>query len=78
MQDGLKVLVDRIVVDPNLHARWINTFSYLEYIGFRKIVKSQPLWLLSGRSGFLAESARRKVSCTRSSAAGTFRLRAIA
>ena len=41
MQDGLKVLVDRIVVDPNLHARWINTFSYLEYVGFRKIVKSQ-------------------------------------
>ena len=41
MQDGLRILVDRIVADPNLHARWINTFSYLEYVGFRKIVKSQ-------------------------------------
>ena len=27
--------------NPNLHARWLNMFSYLEYIGFRKIVKSQ-------------------------------------
>ncbi|HTV31592.1 MAG TPA: hypothetical protein VME69_00535 [Methylocella sp.] len=40
-QDDLKILIDRIVADQNLHARWINTFSYLEYVGFRKIVKSQ-------------------------------------
>jgi hypothetical protein len=30
-----------IVSNPDLHARWLNTFSFLEYIGFRKIVKSQ-------------------------------------
>jgi hypothetical protein len=34
-------LVHQIVRDDELHARWLNTFSYLEYIGFRKIVKSQ-------------------------------------
>lgn len=31
----------RIVSDNDLHARWLNTLSYLEYIGFRKIIKSQ-------------------------------------
>ena len=40
-QDHLDNLVGRIVADPALHARWLNTFSYLEYVGFRKIVKSQ-------------------------------------
>ncbi len=40
-QNRLESLVDRIVADPALHARWLNTFSYLEYVGFRKIVKSQ-------------------------------------
>ncbi|MGQ0445207.1 MAG: hypothetical protein ACT4O2_08815 [Beijerinckiaceae bacterium] len=40
-QHRLEDLVDRIVSDPALHARWLNTFSYLEYVGFRKIVKSQ-------------------------------------
>jgi hypothetical protein len=34
-------VLEKIVTDPTLHARWLNTFSYLEYIGFRKIVKSQ-------------------------------------
>lgn len=32
-----------IVGDPQLHARWLNTFSLLEYIGFRKIIKSQAV-----------------------------------
>ncbi|MCI0468218.1 MAG: hypothetical protein L0Y57_14670 [Beijerinckiaceae bacterium] len=40
-QNGLESLVAKIVADPSLHARWLNTFSYLEYVGFRKIVKSQ-------------------------------------
>jgi hypothetical protein len=40
-QDRLESLVEKIVSDPALHARWLNTFSYLEYVGFRKIVKSQ-------------------------------------
>jgi hypothetical protein len=39
--DRLDSLAARIVVEPALHARWLNTFSYLEYVGFRKIVKSQ-------------------------------------
>lgn len=30
-----------ILSDQRLHARWLNTFSFLEYIGFRKIIKSQ-------------------------------------
>jgi hypothetical protein len=37
----LDALISQVVADPALHARWLNTFSYLEYVGFRKIVKSQ-------------------------------------
>jgi hypothetical protein len=37
----LEAAVGAIVADASLHARWLNTFSYLEYVGFRKIVKSQ-------------------------------------
>jgi len=37
----LDSILSIIVADSNLHARWINTFSHLEYVGFRKIVKSQ-------------------------------------
>lgn len=40
-QVHLKTLIGTIVGDPHLHARWLNTFSFLEYVGFRKIVKSQ-------------------------------------
>jgi len=40
-QDCLEDLIGAVVADPALHARWLNTFSYLEYVGFRKIVKSQ-------------------------------------
>jgi hypothetical protein len=43
----LEDLVARIVADTDLHARWLNTFSYLEYVGFRKIVKSQRAELLT-------------------------------
>lgn len=46
-QDCLENLVGRIVADPALHARWLNTFSFLEYIGFRKIVKSQRAEVLT-------------------------------
>lgn len=41
MHKSLEMLLPKIVSDPDLHGRWLNTFSYLEYIGFRKIVKSQ-------------------------------------
>ncbi len=40
-QFRLEASIAAIVADPALHARWLNTFSYLEYVGFRKIVKSQ-------------------------------------
>jgi hypothetical protein len=43
----LTTLVNTIVTDPQLHARWVNTFSFLEYVGFRKIVKSQRAESLS-------------------------------
>ena len=39
--NSLTNLMLRIVSDTDLHARWLNTMSYLEYIGFRKIIKSQ-------------------------------------
>ena len=34
-------LLDRIVVDRELHARFVNTLSRLEYVGVRKILKSR-------------------------------------
>jgi hypothetical protein len=43
----LEGLISQIVTDPALHARWLNTFSYLEYVGFRKIVKSQRAEVLT-------------------------------
>ncbi len=43
----LESLIRTIVKDPQLHARWLNTFSFLEYVGFRKIVKSQRAEVLN-------------------------------
>ena len=34
-------LVSALLVDPGLHARFVNTLSMLEYLGARKILKSQ-------------------------------------
>jgi hypothetical protein len=34
-------VLDRIVVDRRLHARFVNTLSRLEYVGVRKILKSR-------------------------------------
>ncbi len=47
-ENRLDALIGRIVADRALHAKWLNTFSFLEYIGFRKIVKSQRAEALSG------------------------------
>jgi hypothetical protein len=47
-QERLEAAVGAIVADPDLHAKWLNTFSFLEYIGFRKIVKSQRAEVLTG------------------------------
>src|ERR1700722_6163854 len=45
--DRLASLMPIVIKDDQLHARWLNTFSYLEYVGFRKIVKSQRADVLS-------------------------------
>ena len=37
----LKIL-EKITTNTTLHSRWLNTLSYLEYIGTRKILKSLP------------------------------------
>jgi hypothetical protein len=34
-------LLDRVVPDPSLHARFVNTLARLEYVGVRKILKSR-------------------------------------
>jgi len=34
-------LLPEILEKPSIHARMVNTFSMLEYIGTRKILKSQ-------------------------------------
>ena len=47
VKDRLEASVNAIVADPLLHARWLNTFSFLEYVGFRKIVKSQRAEVLT-------------------------------
>ncbi len=44
---SLENLIGIVAKDPRLHARWLNTFSFLEYIGFRKIVKSQRAEMLN-------------------------------
>jgi hypothetical protein len=48
-QNPIETAIAAIVVDKKLHARWLNTFSYLEYIGFRKIVKSQMAEALTNK-----------------------------
>ena len=35
--------LERIVADPSIHARFLNTLSRLEYVGARKLMKSQGL-----------------------------------
>jgi len=40
-------ILEKIISDKNLHSLWLNTLSYLEYIGTRKILKSLPAHILS-------------------------------
>ena len=35
-------ILEQITNDKALHARWLNTLSYLEYVGARKIIKAIP------------------------------------
>jgi hypothetical protein len=39
---GFHALLDRMIADPARHGRFVNTLSLMEYIGARKILKSQP------------------------------------
>ena len=62
-QDRLESLIGAVVADRALHARWLNTFSYLEYVGFRKIVKSQRAeGLTAAILGHACEEARHALS----------------
>jgi hypothetical protein len=45
--DRLEAVIGIVMQDDHIHARWLNTFSFLEYIGFRKIVKSQRAEVLN-------------------------------
>jgi hypothetical protein len=38
---NIEELLDRIIADSTLHARWLNTLSFLEHVGTRKIHKTQ-------------------------------------
>ena len=40
-------ILERVITQDSLHARWLNTLSYLEYIGTRKILKSLPSAILN-------------------------------
>ena len=42
----LKIL-EKITADKKIHSLWLNTLSYLEYIGARKILKSLPASILN-------------------------------
>lgn len=39
-------MLDRVVADPVLHARFVNTLSRMEYIGVRKMLKARQADLL--------------------------------
>lgn len=43
----MKTLIEAAKADDVVHARLLNTFSFLEYLGFRKIVKTQSAATLS-------------------------------
>jgi hypothetical protein len=78
-------LLDRVIADPRVHARFVNTLSRLEYVGVRKILKSRRAERLDedGLQHILDEAAhalRLKKAATalataagvRGSAVGTF------
>ena len=45
--ERLEAVIATVIKDDHVHARWLNTFSFLEYVGFRKIVKSQRAEVLN-------------------------------
>lgn len=40
-------LLERVIADNELHARWLNMLSYLEFVGSRKIFKTQRAGVLN-------------------------------
>lgn len=40
LKQEIESLIERVVADPALHGRWLNTLSYLEHSGARKIAAS--------------------------------------
>ncbi|MCY4512689.1 MAG: hypothetical protein OXB86_03265 [Bdellovibrionales bacterium] len=42
----LRLILENIVSSRKIHGRWLNTLSFLEYIGTRKILKSLPANIL--------------------------------
>ena len=41
MDEKIQRLLDHLIQDPFLHARWLNTLSFMEHVGTRKIHKTQ-------------------------------------
>jgi hypothetical protein len=62
----LEECLSTIVDNPDLHARWLNTFSFLEYVGFRKILKSQAADSMSLETlGHVVEEGRHSLQLKR-------------
>lgn len=40
MRERIKSALRKIIADERVEARWLNTISYLEYVGARKIFRS--------------------------------------
>ncbi len=41
IQKELQTFLQQVISQPPIHAKWLNTLSFLEHIGSRKIIKSQ-------------------------------------
>ncbi|MDH4261573.1 MAG: hypothetical protein OEV78_00850 [Spirochaetia bacterium] len=55
MNERLEKVLTKIIADHNSHAKWINLLSYLEFIGSRKIFKTQ-------KNGFISEELLKHAS----------------
>lgn len=40
-EKDIELVLRKIIARPDLHARWLNTLSFLEHVGSRKILKTQ-------------------------------------
>ncbi len=82
--EQLPGVLDRIIVRADLHARFVNTLSRLEYVGVRKILKSRRAERLDqdGLQHILDEAVHalrlKKAAAALSTAAGTGAVRTFA